>query len=436
MKQVKETLVRVDLAYGKEGLTVELPDKNVVKVLAMKEVPAVGDPTKLLKEKLARPTGSFPLSELARGRKTAAIAVSDITRPVPNTVLLPPILSVLEESGIERDDITIIIATGNHRPAPDEEIIELLGDEVARKYRVVNHHSRRLDEHTFLGHTPLYKTPIYVDTRFLDADLKILTGLIEPHFMAGYSGGRKLVTPGLAAFETVKVLHGPEIMDHQKAVEGVIEGNPLHEEILYIARRVGVDFIANVTMDEKQIITGIFCGDLEKAFVEGIKLAGEQTTDTISSPVDCVITTSAGYPLDLTYYQAVKGISTAAPIVKKGGIIIIAARCAEGIGGPEFTDLVIGTESLDDFMRVIHEPDFYVLDQWELQKFCHARRKAEVWIFSEGIEKETFKRLFVHPISSIEEGVRDVLARCGEDATIAVIPKGPYVIARLSDDVN
>ncbi len=425
--------MKVDLAYGKEGLTVELPDRNVVKVLTMKEVPPVEDPLKLLNEKLLNPIGTPPLSALAAGKKTAAIAVCDITRPVPNTLLLPPILDTLEKNGIERNNITIIIATGNHRPAPDKEIRELLGSEVAQNYRVINHHSRQLDEHTFLGHTPLYHAPIYVDTRFLDADLKILTGLIEPHFMAGYSGGRKLVTPGMAAFDTVKVLHGPDIMDHPKAVEGIIGGNPLHEEILFIARKVGSDFIANVTMNEKQCITGIFCGDMENAFIDGVKLAEKQTTDTVPSPVDCVITTSAGYPLDLTFYQAVKGMCTAVPIVKENGIIIIAAQCAEGIGGPEFTKLILETKDLEDFMQQIHEPGYYILDQWELQKFCHARRKAEVWILSDGIENNIQKQLFVKPIDSIEDGVSDVLSRFSEHATIAVIPKGPYVIARCQE---
>ncbi len=335
--------MKVTLAYGKEGLPVELPDKNVVKVLALKDFPAVENPEKAVLDKLQSPVGSPPLAELARGKKTACIVVSDITRPVPNKVIVPPILTVLEENGIKRENIFILIATGIHRPASYSEVREFLGDYIAENYHVANHYAHRLEETTFLGQTPQFNAPIHVNTLFVESDLKIATGLIEPHLMAGYSGGRKAIVPGISAFETVKVLHGPPMMGHPNVVEGVIAGNPFHEESLYVAKKVGVDFIVNVTLNDTSDITGIFCGDLEEAHSEGMKFAEEQTMDTVEEPVDCVITSGSGYPLDLTYYQATKGVTAAVPIVKKGGVIILASQCLEGIGGPEFTHLVLKT---------------------------------------------------------------------------------------------
>ena len=424
--------MKVKLAYGKEGLTVELPDKNVVKILTLKDFPAIENPEKAVFDKLQSPVGSLPLAELAQGKETACIVVSDITRPVPNKVIVPPILTVLEENGIKRENLSILIATGIHRPAPDSEIREILGDYIAENYNVVNHYAHRLEDTTFLGVTPEFNAPMHVNTLFIEADLKIVTGLIEPHLMAGYSGGRKAIVPGISAFETVKVLHGPTMMGHPNVVEGVIAGNPFHEESLYVAKEVGVDFIVNVTINDTRDITGIFCGGLEEAHTEGMKFAEEQTMDTVEEPVDCVITSGSGYPLDLTYYQATKGVTAAVPIVKKGGVIILASQCLEGIGGPEFTYLVLNTETCEKFMENIKSLDYYVQDQWQLQKLCNAKEKAEVWLYSDGIDSETKKKLFARPISSIEEGVKEILARFGEDATIAVIPKGPYVLARIA----
>jgi nickel-dependent lactate racemase len=419
--------MRITLEYGKTGLEVELPANRVVGPLAIKPAPPLDDPNCVLSEKLARPTGSLPLAELARGKKTACIAICDITRPVPNALLLPPILATLEAAGIARENILILIATGLHRPNEGQEIVELVGSEIAARYRIENHHGKALSEHTFLGTTPK-GVPAWIDTRYTSADLKITVGLIEPHLMAGYSGGRKLVCPGIAALETVKVWHGPDFLEHPKADCGFLEGNPVHEENTRIARMAGCDFIVNVTLDAERQITSIVAGDMEQAFLEGVRFIEQVVKATVPAECDVVVTSSAGYPLDTTFYQAVKGLTGALPIVKQGGTIILAASLSEGIGSPEFQRLFRDNDSLSQFMHRILGKDYFVMDQWQLEELAKVRRKAKVKIVSDGLSAETLNSLFVESAPSVEQAVAESLAEYGAAAQIAVIPKGPYVL--------
>lgn len=424
--------MKIEIAYGQEGLTIDVPDKNLAQILRMSEKPVIANPREMTREKSEQPIGGKPLSEIARGKKSACIVISDITRPVPNTVIVPPIIEALEASGMKSENITILNATGIHRPNVGEELVAILGEDIPKKYRVVNHMSRDLDTHEYLGETPIYKAPIYIDKTLLEADVHIATGLIEPHLMAGYSGGRKAIVPGCSAFETLKVLHGAVCMAYEKNTAGQIEGNTFHEEALYIARLARVDFIVNVTLNEHREITGIFAGDLNEAHLEGVRFMSTQCKVTIDEPVDAVITTSAGYPLDLTFYQAIKGMTAAQPVLKEGGVMIIAAKLAEGIGSPEFTKLMLETETIDEFLDNIQKPDYLILDQWQFQKFCQVLKKHEVWLYSDGIDRETQAELFVTPLESIESGIEQVKARFGENARIAVIPEGPYVYTGVS----
>jgi len=419
--------MRVKLEYGKTGLDVELPDDRVVGPLAIRPAPPLENPEGILREKLARPTGSPALAELARNRKSACILICDITRPVPNTVLLPPILKTLEEAGIPREKILILIATGLHRPNEGDELVELVGPEIAAKYRVENHHGKVLAEHTNLGTTPK-GVPAWIDSRYVEADLKITTGLIEPHLMAGYSGGRKLICPGIAALETVKVWHGPDFLEHPKADCGFLEGNPVHEENTRIARMAGCDFIVNVTLDADRRITSIVAGDMEAAFLEGVRFIERVVKAEIPEACDVVVTSSAGYPLDTTFYQAVKGLTGALPVVKEGGTIILAASLSEGIGSPEFQRLFKENDSLPGFMQRILGKDYFVMDQWQLEELAKVCRKAKVKIVSDGLSAETLDGLFVESAPSVEQAVAESLAEYGPQARIAVIPKGPYVL--------
>jgi len=420
--------VKLHLDYGCDGLSVEVPDYT--QVLEMAPVPGLGRVEERLAEALRSPAGTPPLRELARGRSSACVVISDITRPVPNQVILPPLLSALEEAGIQRDAITILIATGLHRPNEGEELIQLVGEEIARDYHIVNHRARDRETLVHLGETSV-GAPIWIDRVYMEADLKVATSLIEPHLMAGYSGGRKAICSGLMGVDTMRVLHGPELMGHPRSAEGIIEDNPFHGQALEVAKRAGVDFTLNVAMNDRREITGIFPGDLEQAHADGVQFVEDRACATVPEPVDIVVTTSAGLPLDLTFYQAVKGLTAVLPIVKPGGTILIAARCEEGVGSPEFTQLLAETETPEAFLERLQDPEFFVIDQWQLQELCKVLLKAEVALYSEGVAAHAGS-LLVDVIPSMEAGLAQALARHGEGATIAAVPSGPYVLTRTS----
>ena len=422
--------MRVRLEYGRSGLDVELPDRNVVKCLGYQAQDPLADPAAAIRDALAHPIGTPPLAELARGRASACVVVSDVTRPVPNAVLLPPILDTLQASGIPRERILILVATGLHRPNLGDELAEMVGREIVEGYRIENHHGQNRDEHAHLGESPR-GVPIWIDRRYVDADLKITTGLVEPHFMAGFSGGRKLVCPGLAALETIRAWHSPKFLEHPNARNGVLQENPVHEENTWIARRTGCDFILNTVIDKRRQILSVVAGDMEQAFLEGVRFVRKLVRDTVPEPVDVVVTSSAGYPLDTTYYQSVKGMVAALEVVKPGGTIILAASMSEGIGSAEFQRLFDENATLDAFMDRILHTDYFVMDQWQLEELAKVRRKAKVKVVTDGLPPETLKRLFVEPVPTVEAAVADSLAEHGQDATIAVIPKGPYVLAEV-----
>jgi nickel-dependent lactate racemase len=412
-------------------LEVTLPDERIVRTLAYKDATPLPDPRQSFLDTLHTPTGSPPLAELAADKMDACIVICDITRPVPNELMLRPMLETLEQSGIARDKITILIATGLHRPNEGDELVELVGAFIADNYRVENHHGKVLDEHTFLGNSPR-GVPIWIDSRYVNADLKITTGLIEPHLMAGFSGGRKLICPGIAALETVKVWHGPSFLEHPNADCGILDGNPVHEENTWIGRKTGCDFIANVVIDSQRRPLKFVAGDMEEAFHEGVDFVREVVRDTIPAPVDIVVTSCAGYPLDTTFYQAVKGLTGALPIVKQGGTIVMAASLSEGIGSPEFERLFEENPSLDVFVERILGQDYFVMDQWQLEELAKVRRKAKVKLVTDGLPAETVDRLFVQSVDTVEQAVDQCLDEYGPDAKIAVIPKGPYVLAAIA----
>ena len=421
--------MQVCLEYGRSGLEVELPDDRVVRTLAYKNAIPLEDPDAVLRKTLQNPNGSPPLFELARGRSSACIVISDITRPVPNQLILQSLLETLEEAGLAREQILILIATGLHRPNEGDELVELVGQEIADQYRIENHHGQVPEEHTFLGDSPR-GVPIWIDSRYVEADLKITTGLIEPHLMAGFSGGRKLVCPGIAALETIKVWHGPQFLEDPRADCGILEGNPVHEENTWIARHTGCDFIVNVVIDSQRRPLAFVAGDMEQAFLEGVEFCREVVTDTIQEPVDIVVTSCAGYPLDTTFYQAVKGLTGALPVVKEGGTIVMAASLSEGIGSPQFEQLFDENSDLEAFVDRILNTDYFVMDQWQLEELAKVRRKAKVKIVSDGLPSQTINRLFVESAPTVEQAVADSLQEYGEAARIAVIPKGPYVLAQ------
>jgi nickel-dependent lactate racemase len=420
--------MRVELAFGKTGLPLELPEGFAYEVLETRSASPLKDAAQALEEALDNPIGSPSLKRLAQGKRSAAISVCDITRPAPNAFILPRVLARLEEAGIEREQIVILIATGLHRAAPDEEIRQIVGGEVASRYRVVNHMARELHTHRHLGNTTS-GTPVYVDERFVQADLHITLGLIEPHLMLGYSGGRKLVAPGLAARETISVLHSPKFMRDRRATEGSIEDNPLHKELLEIAAMARHDFIVDVAITRWRDIAGIFAGHSVEAHRAGVGFVSRALLQQLEEPVDAVITTSAGYPLDLTYYQSIKGITAAQHVLKPGGRILLVAACGEGPGAPEFRRMLKEFPSYERFLDHIDQAAVEV-DQWQLEKLALVAARAELLFYVPGLPPEYYASLWGKAYGSAEEALTALFAGLKRGARVAIIPEGPYVLAK------
>lgn len=424
--------MRLDFAFGKTGLLVDLPDGFRYRILEARSARSLPDTAAALEAAMDAPAGCPPLEELALGKRTAAISVCDITRPAPNQQVLPPLLARLERAGIPRDGITILIATGLHRPATALEVMEIVGEGTARDYRVVNHDARDLASHRHLGSTAS-GTPVHIDERFVAADLHITLGFIEPHLMLGYSGGRKLIAPGLAAQETIRVLHSPKFMRDPRSVEGSIEDNPLHRELLEIARMARHDFLLDVALGKgapgKRPIAGVFAGNAVEAHRQGVEFVSRVMLEILEEPVDAVITTSAGYPLDLTFYQAIKGVTAAAHIVKPGGKILLFAACEEGAGAPEFSRMLHENPSDDEFMRHIAAAPVEI-DQWQLEKLGLVTAHAEVMFYAPGLPREYHASLWGRSFATAAAAIATLTDSLPRNATIALIPEGPYVLAR------
>jgi nickel-dependent lactate racemase len=418
--------MRIHLAYGREGLEVDVPEKNLAKILTMKSTPPLADPLGAIKDALLYPIGSPSLGELARKAKRVCIVVCDFTRPVPNRMLLPPILELLETGSIQRQNITILIATGLHRASTPAELDMIFGADILRRYSIVDHRASILEEQRPLGRTRR-NTPVSIDQRYCSADLKITVGFIEPHLMAGFSGARKVVAIGCAGEETIKTLHSPAFLDDPLCREGSIERNPLHHELLEIAYMAGHDFTIDVALDADKSITGVFAGHPQLAHAVGMDAVRKSVGDTLPEPADIVLTTCAGFPLDLTYYQAIKGMTAALPVLKKGGVLILAAECAEGLGSERFVSMATRFRTPEQFEQWIHNNPVEV-DQWQLQECAKATRSGEVVVVSSGIRPELQEKLFVQTAASVEEALQRALHKIGPSASIAVIPRGPYTL--------
>ena len=420
--------MKTRFSFGKEGLEVLVPDQYRSQVVSSHSAPTLDDVNAALAAALDHPIGCAPLVELAAGKRTAAISVCDITRPAPNSATLPPVLERLHRAGIPAEGITILIATGLHRGATPQEIEVILGPEIASKYRVESHDARDFAAHRALGSTKR-GTPIYIDERFMAADLHITLGFVEQHLMLGFSGGRKLVCPGLAAQETIKVIHSPRFMREPMATEGSIESNPLHAELLEIAAMARHDFMLDVTLTQQRQISGAFAGEPVRAHAKAVAFLEKTSLETLSEPADVVITSSAGYPLDLTFYQTVKGITAAEHIVKPGGRILLLGECAEGIGGAEFAEQLRSLTSFQNFLNAIRETPVEV-DQWQLEKLALVGVAHELYFYTPGVTKDQLGCLRSRLFADIDSAVAAVLKGVPAGARVVLVPDGPYAYAR------
>ena len=419
----------ISLRYGRAGLDLELPKGADAQILHLNPLPPLDDESGAIANALENPIGTPPLWELARGRRDACIAICDVTRPVPNEKILTPMLEILHQAGLKREDITILIATGLHRPNVGQELEEMIGPHIARDYRVVNHVAKDDADMIEMGEIEFLdgrRATAALNRHYLRADLKITTGLIEPHFMAGYSGGRKVICPGLASARTITQFHAPPMIGDPNARAGNLVENPIHAMSRAVALRAGCDFICNVTLSEEREITGVFAGEMTLAHAAGIARVDSQSKVEVQ-PAPIVVATCAGYPLDTTFYQCVKGMVCALPALQPSGTLILASSLSEGIGGPEFTEMCFSLQSVAEFVERIYTSPVQV-DQWQLQELMIALRHAgEIMIVAQGVSSENLGKFLLSPMPSVEAALSAARARHGLDARIVVIPEGPYV---------
>jgi len=428
------------LLYGKDGIDVRVPDSAAV--LTGRHPPAVADADAAVRAALAKPIGAPPLAELL-GRKrpgSVAITISDITRPVPNQDLLPPLLAELNAAGVADEQIVVIIGTGMHRPSTPEERQALLGDDLLGRLEVLDHRADAPEMLTQVSDDP----PVRVCRRFAQADFRIVTGYIEPHFMAGYSGGRKGVCPALVDLATVQRFHGYETLADPRADTGVLAGNPCHEIACDVARAVGVDFLLNVAITQDRRIAGVYAGDLFAAHEAGCRQVADWTTAPIDGPFDLVVTNGGGYPLDETLYQTIKGMCTALPALGPDSTLLIASGCGEGFGSTAYTELLLrwGRDWRGFLADIASHPDRTERDQWEFQMQCRVLERIgmdDLCLVTDGIPADAQKELALTPVlgdapaaARTQQAIDDYLAN-KPDARVAVIPDGPYTMLRRGD---
>ena len=419
----------VDIAYGQGHLTVQLPENVKPTVIRKHTLPKLADQQGAVTQALQHPVGSAPLAELAKGRKSACILICDITRPVPNKLFLRPMIETLMSAGIPATQISVVVATGLHRPNEGEELLELVGDPwVLETVRVENHFARNDEDHVDLGATSR-GTPVKIDRRFVDAELRIVTGLIEPHFMAGWSGGRKIIAPGIAHHETIRTFHSARFMEDPFAIQCNLHNNPLHEEQLEIVHKVGEAYAINTVLDETRDLVYINFGEIIESHQAAVDFIYDATVIKIPQRFKTVVTSSAGYPLDKTYYQTVKGMVTPTDILEPGGTLIVASECSEGFGSKEFREaqrkmVEMGPEA---FLDTLKAKSFAEIDEWQTEMQLKPMRIGKVQLYTQGLNAEERRITGVEMIESVEQAIAESVRQHG-DPQVTFIPEGPYVI--------
>ena len=422
--------MQVDINYAKGNLTLNLDDRYNVTVIAKNPMPVLADPKAAIIEAINNPVGGGVLDDLAGPGKTECILICDITRPVPNGLFLPILIKRLMDQGVTASDITVLVATGLHRPNEGAELDELVGSEwVMKTVNVVNHFARDDAAHTDLGKTETRGTSVLIDSRFVDADIKIATGLVEPHFMAGYSGGRKVIAPGVAHADTITTFHNAEFMENPNAINCNLIGNPLHEEQLEIVKMVGGALALNTVIDEHRQLSMVTFGEIIESHAQAVNFVKSYTEVTVPQLFKTVVTSTAGYPLDKTYYQTVKGMVGAMDILEPGGNLIIASACDEGMGSDEFVEAQkrLISQGPDGFLAEIQKKSRADIDEWQTEMQLKPMRIGTVHLYTDGLSDEELVLTGVNIVTSMEDAIAQSVQQSG-DNQIAVIPEGPYVI--------
>lgn len=419
--------MKVKLAYGQSGLWVELPPERTT-VIDPTHVSGLADEHAAVLQALERPIAARSLQDWIKPGDRVCVTFSDLTRPTPNGRLIPWLLEYL--SRVPRTDVILINQTGTHRPNTPAELEKMLTPEVVRGYRVLNHEPENPALHVQVGSTQ-GGAPALINRHVVEADVRIITGFIEPHIFAGFSGGPKGIMPGTAALQTVMSNHGVKNIDNPKATFGITEGNPVWEEMRDIALRVGPSFVLNVALNTDREITGVFAGDLIQAHKAGCEFVRQSAMQSVSAPFDIVIATNSGYPLDLNLYQGIKGMAAGVHILKPGGLLILACECREGVpAGSSFDRLLRQASGPEEILELLHRPGFVQADQWQAQIQALIQRTAHVLLYS-SLSDDTVRAAHLTPCSDISAAVQERLSELGADATIAVLPQGPLTIPYL-----
>jgi len=415
--------MRVKLAYGSDGLEVELPEDRTT-IVVPRHRPAAADPASVLRGALRTPLGSVPLRDLARSGQRVAISVCDGTRAQPRRPMLEAVLGELE-GRVPPEDVTILVATGTHRVNTQEELASMLGPEILASCR----DAASLRDLGRMG----ADVPVFLNREWLEADLRITTGFVEPHFFAGFSGGPKMIAPGLAGLETVLTLHDAARIGHPRATWGMIEGNPLQDDIRVIARATGCDFACDVVLNERQEITSAYGGELFAMHAAACAEAKRVAMQPVTRPFEVVVTTNSGYPLDQNLYQAVKGMSAAAQVVAPGGLIVCAAECRDGLPDHgKFAQLLAARDTPAELLAMVETPGFREPDQWQVQVQARIQQRARVVMKTDYLGAERLRAAHLEAVDDVGAAVRDALDAAGPDARVCVLPEGPQTIPYLA----
>ncbi|MCX5883390.1 MAG: nickel-dependent lactate racemase [Deltaproteobacteria bacterium] len=432
--------MRVKMNYGRSGLFIDFPDAWDIAVIEKAAMPVLADPAGAVLKALASPVACGPLSREAAGRRTACILICDITRPVPNSVILAPLIQELIQAGIEPNAMTVLVATGLHRPNESEELRELVGNDwVLDTVNVMNHFARNDADHAYLGNTSR-GTPVRLDRRFVEADVKIATGLVEPHFMAGYSGGRKVVAPGIAHQDTITTFHNAGFLEHPRSANCILDGNPrnpLHEELTEIIRMLGRVLAVNTVIDDKRNLSYVNFGEIEASHLEAVAYMRRYAEIPVHTQYRTVITSGGGYPLDKTYYQTVKGMVGAMELLEPEGNIIIFSECSEGMGSREYVQAqqLLSRLGTGGFRESLLQKSRASIDEWQTEMQLKPMEIGNIHLFSDKLSKEDRSLTGVHyrdaDISPLDF-IRAIAEPSGR--SIAVIPEGPYVMPRYQSN--
>jgi lactate racemase len=423
------------LIYGKEEIQINVPDNADIYEPNFPIVNETAD--SLVRKAVECPINSLPLQGALQSRKSdkVVIVVSDITRPIPYRTFLQTILDEIESTEIKKSDITILVATGMHRPSTVEEHVEMFGESICDNYKIVDHDAEDEENLVKIDRKSKSGSDITLNRYLVEAGFKITTGLVEPHFMAGFSGGRKSICPGLVALDTIQTFHGFKMLDDKNTQNVVLDGNPCHEESFSIAEAAEIDFSVNVVLNKNRQVVNAFAGDLDAAHKAACEFVTKYTCPKIDKEYDLIITSSGGYPLDATFYQCGKGIVSCLPAIKENGVVISAGKCSEGIGSPEFKNTMFKySEDWRKFIKDIQATDVVVKDQWQLQMQTRTLEKigkSNLYFVNDTLPKEDLAKLNVNPVHAEEGKTAEVIQKLidsliKESTTVAVFPDGPY----------